>query len=79
MAAHIANHPAEPQQLGWEECDLSYIHTCDGKVNSLASKFVLRAQPLSAEIKISPRAPNCTLNDFYILTLPLAMGSDAVP
>ena len=47
--------------------------------NSLASKFVLRAQPLSAEIKMSPRAPNCTLNDFYVLTLPLAMGSDAVP
>ena len=23
--------------------------------------------------------PNCTLNDFYVLTLPSAMGSDVVP
>ena len=47
-------------------------------VNSLASKFELRVQPLSAEMKMSPHVQNCTLNDFYVLTLPLAMGSDAV-
>ena len=28
---------------------------------------------------MSPHMPNCTLNDFYVLTLPLAMGSDVVP
>ena len=48
-------------------------------INSLASKFELRVQPLSAEIKILPHVLNCTLNDFYVLMLPLAMGSDAVP
>ena len=48
-------------------------------VNSLAAKFELRAQLHSAEIKMSPHVPNCKLNDFYVLTLPLAMDSDAVP
>ena len=46
---------------------------------SLAAKFELRAQLHSAEIKMSLHVPNCKLNDFYVLTLPLAMGSDAVP
>ena len=48
-------------------------------INSLASKFELRVQPLSAEIKMLPHVLNCTLNDFYVLMLPLAMGSDTVP
>ena len=47
--------------------------------NSSASKFELRAQPLSAGIKMSPHVPNCTLNDFHILMLPLAVGIDIVP
>ena len=33
----------------------------------------------SAELKMSLHMPNCKLNDFYVLTLPLAMGSDVVP
>ena len=47
--------------------------------NSLAAKFKLRAQLHGAERKMSPHVPNCKLNDFYVLTLPLAMGSGAVP
>ena len=31
------------------------------------------------EIKMSPHVPNCTLNDFHVLTLSSAMGSDTVP
>ena len=48
-------------------------------LNSLASKFELRAQPLTVEIKMSPHVPNCMYNDFHVLTLPSVMGSDAVP
>ena len=48
------------------------------QVNSLAAMFELRAQLHSAEIKMSLHVPNC-MNDFYVLTLPLAMGSDTVP
>ena len=46
--------------------------------NSLASKFELHTQLLSAKIKMSLHVPNCVLNDFYVLTLPTAMGSDIV-
>ena len=24
------HYPMEPQHQGWEDCELSYIHTCDG-------------------------------------------------
>ena len=44
---------------------LLHIHTKQRTVgvlifNSLASKFELRAQPLSVEIKMSPHVPNCS-------------------
>ena len=47
--------------------------------NSLASKFELYTQLLSAKIKMSSHVPNYVLNDLYVLTLPTAMGSDIVP
>ena len=59
--------------------DLNPVDTSWSAFNSLAPKFELRAQPLSVEIKMSPHMPNCTYNDFHVLTLPSAMGSDAVP
>ena len=72
-------------QAGWEAKSSDRLcgeHFVSGKpsrdFNSVASKFKLCAQPLSAELKMSPHVLNCRLNGFYVLTLLSAMGSDAI-
>ena len=72
-------------QAGWEAKSSDRLwgeHFVSGKpsrdFNSVASKFKLCAQPLSAELKMSPHVLNCRLNGFYVLTLLSAMGSAAI-
>ena len=72
-------------QAGWEAkssdrfCGEHFVSGNPSRyLNSVASKFKLCAQPLSAELKMSAHVPNCTLKGFYVLTLLSAMGSDAI-
>ena len=46
----------------------------EDSLNSLASKFELCVQPLSAEIKMSPYMPNCTLERFSRFDAPFGYG-----
>ena len=53
VTTHNTSRPAEPQHLEWEDCDLSYIHTCDslGKVTDWECHSIIIPIVFGSEVR----------------------------